>query len=261
LEIRDHNRRAWDKQVEAGNTWTIPVGPEAIAAARNGDWIIYLTPTKPVPRDWLPDLLGTSVLCLASGGGQQGPLLAAAGAQVTVLDNSSKQLEQDRLVAQREDLELTLVQGDMADLGEFSDESFDVIVHPVSNVFVPDVRPVWSESFRVLRQGGVLIAGFDNPMLHMFDYTQIEKTGKLEVRYSIPYSDLEQLSDAEKKRYQEEGIPFEFGHSLEDQIGGQIEAGFVITGFYEDYERETECNPLNCYMPLFIATRATKPSG
>jgi len=30
--------------------------------------------------------------CLASGGGQQGPVLAAAGAHVTVFDNSPRQL-------------------------------------------------------------------------------------------------------------------------------------------------------------------------
>jgi 2-polyprenyl-3-methyl-5-hydroxy-6-metoxy-1,4-benzoquinol methylase len=140
MDIREHNRRAWDKQVQARNTWTIPVRSEDIAAARRGDWIIYLTPTKPIPRDWLPDMGGAVVLCLASGGGQQGPILAAAGAQVNVLDNSPKQLEQDQLVADREGLKITAIEGDMADLRMFSDEIFDIIVHPVSNVYVPDVR-------------------------------------------------------------------------------------------------------------------------
>lgn len=261
MDIRAHNRQAWDMQVEAGNTWTIPVRPEAIAAAREGNWTIYLTPTKPVPQDWLPDPADAAVLCLASGGGQQGPILAAAGGQVTVLDNSPRQLEQDQLVADREGLEITTIEGDMADLGMFPDEIFDIIVHPVSNVFVPDVPPIWRECYRVLRKAGILIAGFDNPVLHIFDYAHIKETGKLEVRYAIPYSDLERLSEAEKRRYREQGIPFEFGHSLEDQIGGQIEAGFVITGFYEDYDRQSEKNPLNHYLPPFIATRAMKPHG
>ena len=67
---------------------------EAIEEARQGRWEIVLTPTKPVPRDWL-EVEGRHVLCLASGGGQQAPILAAAGATVTVLDNSPKQLERD----------------------------------------------------------------------------------------------------------------------------------------------------------------------
>lgn len=259
MDILEHNRLAWDRQVENGNQWTVPVGPEAIVAARKGQWTILLTPTKPVPRGWLPNLMEQQVLCLASGGGQQGPVLAAAGAHVTVLDNSPKQLERDRLVAKREGMAITTVKGDMADLSMFSDQSFDIVVHPVSNVFVPEVRPVWKEAFRVLRSKGILIAGFNNPVVNLFDYALIERTGKLEVKYALPYSDVEHLTEEEKRRYKEEGIPFEFSHTLEDQIGGQIAAGFVITGFYEDYDREGENSPLRNYTPTYIATRAIKP--
>lgn len=259
MNILEHNRRAWDRQVEGRNPWTLPVGPEAILAAQKGDWAILLTPCKPVPHEWLPGLLGKRVLCLASGGGQQGPVLAAAGARVTVLDNSPKQLERDRMVAGREGLEIATVQGDMADLSMFPDASFDFIVHPVSNVFAPDVLPVWREAFRVLCRGGVMVAGFNNPALYLFDYSLAERTGKLEVRYALPYSDLEQLSDEEQQRFAEEGEPFEFSHTLEDQIAGQIAAGFVITGFFEDRDPREADNPLSRFMPVFIATRAVKP--
>ena len=132
-EIRNFNREAWNRQVEARNPWTIPVTSQQVAAARQGDWKIYLTPSIPVPQDWFPPLRGASVLCLASGGGQQGPILAAAGAQVTVFDNSPHQLAQDRFVADRDGLQLETVEGDMRDLSVFPDESFDLIVHPVSN--------------------------------------------------------------------------------------------------------------------------------
>jgi len=259
MNILEHNRRAWDREVERGNPWTVPVGPEAIQAARRGEWVIVLTPTKPVPHEWLPDLPGKRLLCLASGGGQQGPVLAAAGAQVTVLDNSPKQLESDRMVAEREGLEITTVQGDMADLCMFSDESFDYIVHPVSNTFTPDVRPVWREAFRVLRQGGVMVAGFTNPVLYLFDLPLMERTGEVKVKYTLPYSDVEQFSEEEMRRYVEEGEPFEFSHTLETQIGGQIAAGFAITGFFEDIDPDLDGNPLSKYMSLFIATRAVKP--
>ncbi|MBU0702310.1 MAG: class I SAM-dependent methyltransferase, partial [Chloroflexi bacterium] len=234
MDIREHNRIAWDKNVERGeNQWTIPVSSEEIAAARQGQWEIYLTPTKPVPRAWFPDLRGRDVLCLASGGGQQGPILAAAGANVTVFDNSPKQLAQDRFVAERDGLEIVTIEGDMADLSAFPDQSFDLIVHPVSNVFIPDVRPVWAEAFRVLRHGGALLSGFDNPVIHMFDQELYER-GILEVKHTLPYSDADSLSEEEKQRYLEKGEFLEFSHTLEDQIGGQIDAGFLIAGFYED---------------------------
>ncbi len=180
-----HNAAAWDREVERGNPWTIPASPEEIAAARAGRWRIVLTPTWPIPHDWLPPLPGLDILALASGGGQQGPILAAAGARVTALDNSPAQLAQGRLVAEREGLDLRSVRGDMSVLDAFGDESFDAVVHPVSNCFVPDVRPVWREAFRVLRPGGVLLAGFGNGLVYLFDWVAMD-AGELVVRHRLP---------------------------------------------------------------------------
>ena len=50
-DVLGYNRRAWDRQVERGNRWTVPVGPEEVARARRGHWRVVLTPTKPVPAD------------------------------------------------------------------------------------------------------------------------------------------------------------------------------------------------------------------
>ena len=255
-DILLYNRRTWDRQVERGSPYTVPVSSEAVARARNGDWSIVLTPTKPVPSEWFPPLVGLDVLCLASGGGQQGPILAAAGATVTVFDNSPAQLAQDRLVADRDELIIETVQGDMADLSVFPDCRFDLIIHPVSNVFVPDVKPVWREAFRVLKPGGVLLSGFMNPVHYLFDFFALER-GEFQVAHRIPYSDRESLTDEERARLAKQDAPLEFGHTLADQIGGQIAAGFALTGFYEDIDPETI---LGKYIPSYIATRAVKPS-
>jgi SAM-dependent methyltransferase len=235
--------------------WTRPVSSDEVAAARQGTWQVVLTPTKLVPKDWFGPLEDRDVLCLASGGGQQGPILAAAGARVTVLDNSPRQLGQDRMVAERDGLEIRLVEGSMMDLSVFPDESFDLIFHPVSNGFVPDVRPVWREAFRVLRHGGVLLAGVANPLMYMFDMEKLDR-GELEVRWSIPYSDLESLTETQFKEYEEKGFPLEWSHTLQDQIGGQIDAGFLLAGFYEDIDPG---DALEKFIPTFIATRAIKP--
>lgn len=230
------------------------MAPDVIARARAGEWSIVLTPTRPVPRHWFPPLEGLDVLCLAGGGGQQGPVLAAAGARVTVFDNSPRQLEQDRLVAAREDLALATVSGDMADLSAFADGAFGLIVHPCSNGFVPALEPVWREAFRVLRPGGVLLAGFVNPALYLFDESLAER-GELRVRHTIPYSDLTSLTPEELAALQRRGEPLSFGHTLEDQIGGQLGAGFVLTGFYEDRWDE---DPVSRFLPVYAATRAER---
>ncbi len=256
MDVREHNRTAWDKEVERGNEWTVPVSREQIEAARRGQWEILLTNSKPVPRAWFPEVKGIDVLCLASGGGQQAPILAAAGACVTVFDNSPNQLAQDRMVADRESLELLTLEGDMRDLSRFADASFDLVFHPCSNLFVPDVRPVWKEAFRVLRHGGVLLAGFLNPVLYIFD-AALAESGTLQVSHALPYSDVESLPAEEYERRIKSGETFEFGHTLTDQLGGQIDAGFVINGFYED--RHGSEDPIARYTATLIATRAFKP--
>jgi len=257
-DVFSYNSEAWNREVQGGQSrWTQPVSAETIARARSGDFSILLTEQKPAPMDWFPTLRGADVLCLACGGGQQGPVLAAAGANVTVLDASPLQLEQDRLTAAREGLSLRLILGDAAHLDGLSDGSFDLIFNPVSTVFMPQVRPVWREAFRVLRPGGVLLTGCMNPVHYIFDlFAQDE--GRLEVRHRIPYSDLESLAEDDLQDYLEQGLPLEFGHSLTDLLGGLTETGFHLTGFYED---EMVDSPLAKFHPNYLALRALKPAA
>jgi SAM-dependent methyltransferase len=228
------------------------VSAETIAAARRGDWAIYLTTSKAVPHAWFPVLASCRVLCLAGGGGQQGPILAAAGAVVTVLDFSPAQLAQDRMVAARDGLTLATVEGDMADLAEFGEGAFDLIVHPVANTYVPAIRPVWAAAYRVLRPGGVFIAGFINPANFIF------ADDALAVQYALPFADLTSRTAEDVQQMVQEGDTFQWSHTLTGQIGGQIDAGFVIAGFFEDAYADHKLTP---YMPTHMVTRAVQPLG
>lgn len=249
-----HNRAAWDREVDEDNEWTRPVSSDVIAAARTGDWSVVLIGYEPVPRDWFPvDLAGVDILCLASGGGQQGPVLAAAGATVTVLDNSPRQLSRDEFVARRDDLTVRTVLGDMRDLGVFADGSFDVVFNPVSNVFCPDLTPVWREAARVLRPGGLLLTGFMNPDLFIFDIEALDTRGEFLVRHRIPYSSL-QLSEEERLAAYGDG-PIEYSHSMTEQIGGQLAAGFQLTHFVE---APHHADATAAYMSGYFATRAVR---
>ena len=258
IDIRSHNRAAWNLAVERKSQWTLPVDAMTIEQARQGSWQIKLTPTKAVPRSWFPDFSAAEILCLASGGGQQGPVLAAAGASagacVTVFDNSPSQLAQDRYVAAREGLNLCAIEGDMQDLSVFPDRHFDLIVNPCSNLFIPDVRPLWRECSRVLKNGGVLLAGFVNPLLYLFDQDKLDE-GVLEVCHRLPYSDLTSIAEKEMQAYVRAGEALEFGHTLTDQIAGQLDAGFALTGFYED---RWEGQPPADFTDTYIATRSVR---
>jgi SAM-dependent methyltransferase len=255
VDIPTHNRSAWDRQVANGNRWTVPVPPELIVSARRGEWSVVLTPRQPVPRDWFGEIAGARWLALASGGGQQAPIFAAAGADVTVLDNSSAQLAQDRFVAERDGLRLDLQLGEMTDLSRFSEGTFDLIFHPCANVFIPDVRPMWHECFRVLRRGGRLLVGFTQPVVFLFDPDEMAGGGDLMVRHQLPYADTTALSPEKLEKRIASGETLEFGHTLTDQIGGQLDAGFVLRAFYED----TFDGPLDRYISTSAATLGVKP--
>jgi SAM-dependent methyltransferase len=249
-----HNRAAWDRLVDDGNEWSRPVGPEIIERAREGDWAVVLIGHEPTPPGWLPDdLSGVDVLCLASGGGQQGPILAAAGATVTVFDNSPKQLARDEEVAARDGLTLRTVLGDMRDLSAFDDASFDLILNPVSTAFCPDLAPVWSEAFRVLRPGGALLTGFMNPDVYLFDELALDRR-ELVVSHRLPFSSLD-LTDEERAAAYGTG-PIEYSHSLTSQIGGQLAAGFSLTHLTE---APHHVDVTADHLAAFIATRALKP--
>ncbi len=250
----EFNRRAWDAIADSPSCWFRPVTGEQLEAARRGDWQVQVTATRPVPRPWLGDVAGRRVLCLAGGGGHQGPLLAAAGARVTVLDFSERQLSIDARIAAESGLDLTTVAADMRNLEAFADASFDLVINPRSLNFCPIVQPVWNEVRRVLDTGGVLISGFINPVNFLFDPVAMER-GTFVVANRIPCRPDGRAIDTGQSGDRAAEIPVEFGHTLDDLIGGQLHAGLAITDLMED--RWGGSDLLSRRIPVFVATRAT----
>jgi SAM-dependent methyltransferase len=240
-DITNHNKKAWDIIAQTDSPWTQPVSSQTIEEAKKGTWNIHLT-KRPVPREWLSDIRGTKILCLASGGGQQGPVLASAGAEVVVFDLSEMQLAKDEIVAKEHKLNLKVVSGDMQRLPEyFEASSFDMVFNPISNLYIRDLKAVWKGCAHVLKNNGYLLASFYNPIAFVF------KGDK--PKHKIPFR-------SDKSRGLKEGEPVGFGHSLEEQIAGQIEAGFSVVGFYEDSHPNSGQFLIDQYQPVMIATRA-----
>lgn len=253
MDPTEFNRQAWNAIAASPKRWFVPASADEIAAARKGQPAIKVTAIKNVPQNWLGQLPGKRILCLAAGGGHQGPLLAAAGAIVTVADFSEEQLAIDQAVADREKLALTTVQCDMRSLGEVGE--FDCVINPCSLNFCPSVIPVWREAHRVLVSGGTLISGFVNPVNYLFAAEPLMR-GKFSVANRLPHVEGDVLSESEIAP----GIPptpVEYGHTLTDLIGGQTNAGFRICNFFED--RWGGNDPLSKKTAVFIATRARKP--
>jgi len=258
VKYTEINSAAISQWAENGWEWGQPVTHDMFVAASFDSRLIGLTPQKKPPREWYTPFLtddgrldGCKLLGLASGGGQQIPLFSALGASCTVLDYSDKQLESERMVAAREGYAVEVVKADMTLRLPFNDDCFDLIFHPVSNCYIEDVQHVWNECFRVLKPGGVLLAGTDNGVNYVFEDEDGE--AGLTARNKLPYNPLKDPALMERGIAGDGSV--QFSHTIEEQVGGQLKAGFILTDLFED----TDNDGIGEYMPNFLATRAVKP--
>jgi SAM-dependent methyltransferase len=237
-----------DQWVESGWEWGRPIDRQTFKNVQQKNWSVGLTPTKPVPKDWFCELKNAKLLGLASGGGQQIPIFAALGAKCTVLDYSEKQLQHEKVVAEREKYHVNIVKADMSMPLPFENEVFDLIFHPVSNCYVRDVMSIWNECYRILKQGGILLSGLDNGLNYIFD--DDEKT----ITHRLPFDPLNDRMLYEESLKNDWGI--QFSHTIEEQIGGQLQAGFMLTDIYQDTNGTGNLHEHN--VPTFYATRCVK---
>jgi SAM-dependent methyltransferase len=248
----DINARTIDGWVKNGWEWGRPITHEEFMRAKNDEWNVLLTASKFVPKEWFPPLKGKKLLGLAAGGAQQMPVFSALGADCTVLDYSDAQLESERVVAERERYAINIVKADMTQKLPFNDSEFDMVFHPVSNCYIENVFHVWNECYRVLKKGGVLLAGMDNGIGFLFE--DVCKS-PLVVKNKLPFNPLKDPELAKKQDSEKDGV--QFSHTLEEQIGGQLKAGFTLLDLYEDGDKNCCLREYN--IPQYIATRAIKP--
>lgn len=242
------NSQIIDQWCKEGWQWGQPISHETYQNALQGQWEVYLTPTKPVPHHWFGDLKGKKILGLASGGGQQIPIFTALGAHCTVLDYSKEQCNSEKLVAKREGYEVKILQEDMTKRLPFEDETFDIIFHPVSNCYIEKVEPVFQECYRVLKKGGLFLGGYDIGINYVFDID--EKY----IKYSLPFNPLKNKEHYESVLKNNDGI--QFSHTIEEQINGQLQAGFRLLSLYDD---TNGCGNIHDHnIPSFIATLTVK---
>ena len=218
MSTHEHNRRAWDAMVKGKQRFARP--------ARDADFQSTLKELDPC--GWLGDVRGKKLLCLAAGGGRQGPIYAAAGAIVTVVDISAAQLELDREVASERKLDLRTVQTSMDDLSMLQSAEFDLVIQPVSTCYVDDIRPTYLEVARVTRPDGVYVSQHKQPASLQADV----KSSLNGFELIEPYYRKGPLPPVVGSLHREEGT-LEFLHRWEELIGCMCRSGFVIEDLTE----------------------------
>lgn len=193
--------------------------------------------------------MGARVLGLASGGGQQMPLLTATGAHCTVLDYTPAQLDAERLVAGREGYGIEVVRADMTQRLPFSSASFDLVINPVSLCYVREVESIWHEIARVMAPGATLLTGLDLGINYIVDDDETR------IVRGLPFDPVADPSLAAMLASEDSGM--QFSHSLEDLLGGMLHAGLRIRDLFEDTNDEGRLHELG--IPSFLAVRAEKP--
>lgn len=265
MNYQETNKDMRDKWASDKCVWTIPMSHEEFLSCKRNDYRIYLSPLKPVPREWLGNMSGLKILALCSGWWQQCPYFAANGAEITVIDISEQQLESERLVAKRENYDINIIQGDITKGLPFDDNYFDIIFSPVSNCYIESLKEVWMECNRVLKPGGRLMTGITNPTLYLYGTWW----DHLELKYKMPFNPFNSLTKEEwDKLFETDGV--QFGHSFDEQFGWLVRSGFNIIDFYEDYypidntvnKFDTViwsiASKLTEYMPIYFSVLAVK---
>lgn len=124
----------------------------------------------------------------------------------------------------------------------------NLIFHLVSNCYVEDVIPIWKECYRVLKKGGILLLGLDNGFNYLFDENESK------VVQSLTFNPLKDERLYEESIKNDWGL--QFSHTIEEQIGGQLKAGFILTDIYQDTNGSGRLHEFN--VTTFYATRAVK---
>lgn len=180
-------------------------------------------------RGWLPEsVAGLNVLCLAGGGGWQSILYACAGANVTVVDLSDSMLKLDEQESRRRGLKVQIVRTSMEDLSMLADQMFDIVHQPVSSCYIPDVRKLYAEVARVLRDDGVYISQHKQPTSLQISH----RNDRHQFVIGLEYYHQGPLPNMPDTAYREAGTT-EYLHRLESLIGDLCMAGFVIEDFRE----------------------------
>lgn len=208
---------------------------------------------RPATLSLLPDVRNKKVLDAGCGPGVYSAWLADRGAEVVAFDVNEKMVQ---LARERLGTKVRVVQADLGvPLGFLADASFDIVLSALVLNYVRDWGAAFRESYRVLRQGGLLIFSVDHPFADSSIHNENERVNYFQT----------ELVEHEWTGF---GTPVRvpsYQRPLGAMINPLLEAGFALEQLLEpiltekfkqqapqDYEELSR-------RPGFLCVRAVKP--
>ena len=205
---------------------------------------------RPATLSLLPEVCGKRVLDAACGLGIYSEWLLARGAEVVSVDASPKMVElAKRRLGERGDVRLADLSKPLSFL---HDESFDIVLSPLTMEYIEDWYSTFREFYRVLRGGGYFVLSVSHPFS---DYTYFKSNNYFEV----------ELVGSEWRGFHPVRVHMpSYRRSLEATLNPLVETGFHLEKILEpkptlefkeadpeDYEELLE-------QPVFLCMRARK---
>jgi ubiquinone/menaquinone biosynthesis C-methylase UbiE len=247
--IKAYNKSAWDTRARSGCRFSNSAPPSEYEKAARAL----------ADNPWLPNnISGLQVLNLASGGGGQSGLFASLGAKVSVVDISHEMLENDRELARERGFDIRVIEASMDHLPMLHNAEFDLVTHPVSTCYLPNLQNVFDEVARVSKPGATYISHHKQPASMQASADPVNGHYQLIERYSFKGP----LPPVTGKMHREDGT-LEFLHTLQDLLGGLCQAGFYIDDFREADHAEPDAAPgsfghRSSFVPAFMSIKAIR---
>jgi SAM-dependent methyltransferase len=165
----------------------------------------------------LGDLRGKRVLELGCGRAESSIVFAQKGAVAVGVDTSAEQLAEARRLADEAGVRIELRRADLADLAFLRADTIDAVFSALALSHVEDLRRVFRQVHRVLKQGAPLVFSLTHPAYEMIDDNDQEP---LMIRRS--YYDRSPIA------YDREGTVNDYPRTFSDLFTDLVRTGFRV---------------------------------
>lgn len=172
------------------------------------------------------NLKDKKVLEIGCGGAQCGIIFAKRGAKVIGIDISKEQLKYAKILAEKNNVKIQLLQGDVTMLLQIKSNSQDIVFSSWALLYVSDLKKCFKEVYRVLKKNGIFVFSTHHPFWETLD----KKSMKVKRCYF----------DSGKCREAHNIGTFEwYRHTISELINALTNAKFVIERVEEpDYRNK-----------------------